>query len=78
MPDITKYFSTMDVEEARNLAFELIVTLKSLRGLVADLKEADMNYERGMDEHPLQDAYKSYGFFTVAEQKFEAVLGPAK
>lgn len=76
MPDITKGFSTMGAEEARALALELIVALKSLRELVDELKEAEQQYEPGLDEHPLQDAHKSYGFFTVAEQKFEAVLGP--
>lgn len=78
MPNIYKGFAGKTAEEKDAIAVELVVALKVVRHALHDLKERMEKYEPGLDEHPMQDAFKSYGIFGVTDAKFEAVLGPYK
>ncbi len=75
VPNLVKGYASKDHAEKDALILELVVALRRVREEIIDLKEAYGNEEYD-SEHCLQDAHKSYGFFTVTEEKFEAVLGP--
>lgn len=78
MPDIFKDFHNKSDSEKSDIAVELVVALKVVRQELHELKERMESYEPGLDEHPMQDAFKSYGIFGVTDAKFDAVLGPYK
>lgn len=78
MPDIFKGFYGRSADEKNEIAVELVVALKTVREELHQLKTRMQEYEPGLDEHPMQDAFKSYGIFGITDAKFEAVLGPYK
>lgn len=78
MPNLNKDFSSKTQEEKDQITVELFVALRVVREELHQLKQHMKEYEPGLDEHPMQDAFKSYGIFGVTDEKFEAVLGPYK
>ena len=78
MPNLHKDFANKSPEEKDAIAVELVVALRTVRQELEELKARMLSYEPGLDEHPMQDAFKDYGIFGVTDAKFEAVLGPYK
>jgi hypothetical protein len=78
MPNLHKDFSNKSPEEKNDIAIELVVALRAVRQELEELKDRMRSYEPGLDEHPMQDAFKDYGIFGATDAKFEAVLGPYK
>lgn len=78
MPNMHKDFASKTPEEKNAIAIELVVALRFVRQELEELKERMRDYEPGLGEHPMQDAFKDYGIFGATDAKFEAVLGPYK
>lgn len=76
MPNLHKDFASKSPAEKDAIAIELVVALRVVRQELEDLKAQMLRYEPGLDEHPMQDAFKDHGIFGVTDAKFEAVLGP--
>ena len=78
MPNLHKDFANKSASEKNAIAIELVIALRVVRQELEELKDKMLSYEAGLDEHPMQDAFKDYGIFGVTDAKFEAVLGPYK